>query len=309
MSFITSAVDVRLKSVLIASDFSSTSNKPLHHALAIAHYYGAKLYVVHVVSPPGYLIAGAETIQAETDRASREAQRLERELSDKGLLNALDHEFIVRQGRVGEELQTIISQKGIDLVVLGTHGRHGIEKLFLGSVAEQVFRHTNCLVLTVGPLSYQECRVGLSCPTPNFLFATDFGDASLQALPYAISLANQSRAKLIFLHVISAASSPDGSGWYTAADAVLMRENARMAVMRQLEQLVPRDEEAPLETEFMVQFGFPSEKILQVALERGVDLIVMGLHASTHIGTVSHLPWATAYEVVCGAGCPVLTVR
>ena len=82
-----------------------------------------------------------------------------------------------------------------------------------------------------------------------------------------------------------------------------------MTCVRRLEQLVPCDEEAPIESEFVVQFGIPSEKILQVALGERVELIVLGLSRASLAGTISHMPWATAYEVVRGAGCPVLTVR
>ena len=82
-----------------------------------------------------------------------------------------------------------------------------------------------------------------------------------------------------------------------------------MTCVRRLEQLMPCDEETPIDTEFIVQFGKPSEKILQVALDKGVDLIILGLRPASLSGTISHMPWATAYEIVCGAGCPVLTVR
>ncbi len=73
--------------------------------------------------------------------------------------------------------------------------------------------------------------------------------------------------------------------------------------------MVPCDEEAPIDAEFVVQFGIPSEKILQVALDKRVDLIILGLRREPLAGTISHKPWATAYEIVCGAGCPVLTAR
>jgi hypothetical protein len=101
----------------------------------------------------------------------------------------------MRRGGVWEELQEIIFQKQIDLVVIGTHGRHGIEKLLLGSVAEQVFRHADCPVLTVGPHSYLEGRVEWN-GTQTYPFATDFGEPSLGALPHAVSLAKGTKAKL-----------------------------------------------------------------------------------------------------------------
>lgn len=309
MSFVASGVNLRLKSVLVATDLSEASQKPLSHALAIARHYGAKFYLAHVVSALGYTIAGPEALQLAYEATLRELQQLKYKLSDSGALAGLDHEFIVCQGIVWEELQKIISQNQVDLVVLGTHGRHGFGKLLLGSVADQVFRHADCLVLTVGPRSYQEARPEDRRRSHSILFATDFGEASLHALPYAISLANHYGAKLILLHVVPAAPMPEGSGLYSADNPTLMRENARMASMRRLEQLPMYDEELALELEFLVEFGFPTEKILQVASDLKVDFIIMGLHRSTHIGTASHMPWTTAYEVICGAGCPVLTVR
>ena len=306
-----SALDIQLNSVLLATDFSPASEKPLHHALAIARHYGAKLYVVHVIQPLGYLMAGPETLAMATEEAKKEALQLERDLLGSGSLKSLDHEFIVRQGDVSEQLHSVITGKGIDLVVLGTHGRRGIEKVVLGSVAEDIFRQADCHVMTVGPNCYTEDRVDVDGATRNFLFATDFGEASLQAVPYAISLANRFRAKLIAMHVIPTNLTPDSFGWYTAGDVRQMREHARMAILRRLEQLFPAevDPEAPLAIEYIAQCGVPSEKILQVALNRQADLIIIGLHRSTLESTISHMPGATAYEIMCGAGCPVLTIR
>lgn len=87
------------------------------------------------------------------------------------------------------------------------------------------------------------------------------------------------------------------------------RENARMASLRRLEELTAQNAELAVTPEFMVEFGLPGEMILQTADTLKADAIIMGLHRSAHIGAASHMPWATAYEVVCRASCPVLTVR
>jgi nucleotide-binding universal stress UspA family protein len=302
LSIVGSSVDIHLKSVLLATDLSETSQKPLRHALAIARHYGAKFYLAHVVSSPGFMIAGPQALELATEAATRDLQQLEHDLTESGLLAGIDHEFIVREGVVWEELQSIVSQNQIELLVLGTHGRNGIGKMLLGSVAENAFRHADCLVLTVGPNSYPS---PFSRTSPNFLFATDFGEGSLRALHYAISLANHFGAKLLLLHVVPTATTPENFSHAIPA----MRDAARMARLRQLEQFVRGDQEMELPPEFIVHFGLPSERILQVALEHKADLIIMGLRRSTHIATASRVPWATAYEVVCNAGCPVLTVR
>lgn len=93
---------------------------------------------------------------------------------------------------------------------------------------------------------------------------------------------------------------------------VQMRENARMASLQQLEELTSCGKELAVKPESVVEFQSASpvsETILQTAANLKVDAIIMGLHRSVYIGTASHMPWATAYEVVCGASCPVLTVR
>ena len=309
MLFAESDLDLRLNCVLLATDLSPTSVKPLHHALAIARHYRAKLYVAHVVSPAAYLMAGPEALELAYQGASDEAQQLQRDLLDDGSLNGLDHTFIIRSGLVWEELHALILQKRVDLVVVGTHARRGIEKVLLGSIAEHVFRDADCPVLSVGPHSYQDGRVDLTGQIPTYLFATDFSEASLRALPLASSLARQTKARMILLHVVPTAPAPRIPGWYAASEITAIRENARMTCVRRLEQLLPRDDETPIDSEFVVQFGIPSEKILQVALEKKVDLIILGLRRASLAGTLSHMPWATAYEIVCGAGCPVLTVR
>jgi nucleotide-binding universal stress UspA family protein len=65
MSSIAAIATVGLKSVLVAFDFSEASHKPLRHALAIAHHYGAKFYLAHVVSHIGYTIAGPRSVDSE----------------------------------------------------------------------------------------------------------------------------------------------------------------------------------------------------------------------------------------------------
>ena len=297
MSAIASAVDPRLKSVLVATDFSEASQKPLRHALAIARHYGAKLYLAHVVSSLGFTLAGADALNAATAAAKRDAHHLETRLVESGALAGLHHEFIVGQGAVWEVLNQVIRQEQVDLIVSGTHGRRGLQKMVLGSVAEQIFRYADCIVFTVGPGSYQEARADEILPNRTFLFATNFDEASLYALPYAISYANQFDAKLVLLHVVPTAPRPK---------SLLYR-----ATLQRLEDLT-LNSTLKVRPEFVVEFcpvGPISEKILETAENLKVDLIIFGLRRSTHVEAASHIPWATAYEVVCGAECPVVTVR
>jgi nucleotide-binding universal stress UspA family protein len=311
MSTANHPVDLQIASVLVATDFSSASEKPVHHALAIADSFGAKFYVLNVVSSVGFTLAGPEAVFAAEQAVGEDARRLEEKLFAQGAFARLEHEVLVRQGLVWKELLEVVREKEIGLTVIGTHGRRGMGKLVLGSVAEQIFRHAEGAVLTVGPGSYREPRVETTRPNRRFLFATDFGDASLKALPYAVSFANHFGATLVLYHMVPAVLVPEDFNVYTARDMQRLGEEANAASLKRLRWLV-RDFSLKMQPEFEVEDATASpaaDQILRFATRINVDLIVVGLHRSTQIGMASHLPWTTAYEVVCGANCPVLTVR
>jgi nucleotide-binding universal stress UspA family protein len=310
MPSVVPSVDSRLKSVLVATDFSKASDRPVRHALAIAQHFGAKLYLTHVVSSIGYAIAGPPAQELALESCERDLQELEKNLLADGSLAGLEHEFLTAKGVVWKELQGIIEQQQIDLVVVGTHGRQSLKKLVLGSVAEQIFRRSNCLVLTVGPGSFQQSALEKSRAFRPFLFATDFGEASLHALPHAISFANHFGAKLILLHVEPVNAVPEGFHWSsTSMDVQKLRDDARFKALVRLKELLSHQPRLAEEPDFLVKFGAPGETILRVAAEQQVDLIVMGLNRTRYVDTACHSPWATAYAVVCGAACPVLTVK
>jgi len=303
------ARELGLKSVLVASDFTDASSKPLRHAISIARHFHAKFYLTNVVSSIGFTIAGRDTLEAAADAARRDVEGLERKLAESGTLTGLSHEFIVREGNVWEELRAIIREKQVELVVVGTHGRHGIGKLVLGSVAEQVFREADGLVLTVGPHSLPEAPLD-RLNGSSFLFPTDFGEASAHALPQAISFANHFGARLVFLHVEPVMPIPEGFSWSKTPDDIpQMREDARQKALKRMHEFVAGSTPLSVTPEFLVEFGKHGESILHVARSVKADLIILGLDHSKHGGVTSHLPQTTAYKIATEAHCSVLTVR
>ncbi len=300
--------DIHLQSVLVATDFSPASEKALHHAISIARHYDAKLYVMHIVSALGLNMAGPDAVAGATAIALRDAMLAERKLVADGALRNLRHHFTVRSGDVWDELHKAITNDAIDLVVIGTHGRTGLKRLVLGSVAEKIFRNACCRALTVGPCSPVDAHLEPDGAPRSLLFATDFSDASLKALPHAISLANQRGSSLVLLHILAPVPDIEGHRWYTAADVVEMRGAAKSSVRKHLQQLIA-DVRLAAEPEFVVDFGEPAEGILRTASKLDAEVIVMGLRCRDHVQTLSHLPWSAAYNVVCKAPCPVLTVR
>ena len=303
MSLITAALKPR--SILIATDFSEASEKALHYSLALARFYESKFCLAHVVSSLGPTMAGPNLIAACEEAVSRDAAELEDSLIQTGVLTGIQHKFIVRHGELWLQLREIIRQESADLLVVSTHGRHGMAKLFFGSSAEQIFRHADCPVLTLGPHTEGRPWFGTPSTRRTFLFATDFGPASLHGLPQAIAAANQFGAKLSFLSIIPAAPS--------STDQALpdWQADARMRTLQRLTELA---DDAGLDTrpELYAEFKSAepaSEKILETADKLRADLIIMGLHDSAHTGIISHLDLATTYDVVCQASSPVLTVN
>jgi nucleotide-binding universal stress UspA family protein len=299
------AAALKPRSILIATDFSEVSEKALRYSLALARFYESKFCLAHVVSSLGLTMAGPDAIAACEEAASRDAADLEISLIQAGALAGIQHKFIVRQGELWPELREIIRQESADLLVVGTHGRHGIAKLFFGSIAEQIFRQADCPVLTFGPHSDGRPWFGTSSTHRTFLFATDFGPASLHGLPQAIAAANQFGAQLAFLSIMPATPS--------STDEALTdwQEDARTKTLQRLAELAEDtglDTRPQLYTEF--ESGRPvSERILETADKLRADLIIMGLHDSAYTGVISHLDLATTYDVVCQAGSPVFTVN
>src|SRR5215470_13145155 len=148
MTTLNEAVEVKVKNVLFATDFSKYSNAALPYALAIAHQYGAKLYGVHVLSPEAYLFSAegwVPALEQEQEQRRADANRFEEQL------RGVPHEVMSPVGEIADVIFRLVHDHQIDLLVLGTHGRSGLPKMLLGSVAEKIFRQSPVAVLTVGP--------------------------------------------------------------------------------------------------------------------------------------------------------------
>lgn len=291
MSTLPEAKSIAIRNILLATDFGPITKAALHYSLTIARRYSATVYLVHVVRPDMFQFGGSET-NTTLDDAWRDAQQHMTDLLIQGHLHGVNHKVIVEQGNVWEVLSAKIHELAIDLLVIGTHGRSRIGKLLLGSVAEQIFRQATCPVLMVGPKAPGPTGKGIH----KILFCTGFSHHSLQAGAYAFSMAQHQGADVIILHV--------HTGTVSSAHE---RDTVRQSSCDRLAALVPGDAALPHTPECLVEFGPAAERILAVAHERTPGVIVMGVRQP--VGFARRLKWATAYEVVSHAPCPVLTVR
>jgi nucleotide-binding universal stress UspA family protein len=180
---------------------------------------------------------------------------------------------------------------------MGTHGRKGLEKVFLGSVAENILRHAPCPVLTVNP------HVGLTAEDAiamkHILLATSFSPACEVAAAYAVSLAQENQAHLDIMHVIE----PQKTGEWVCSSELAE------GCARRLRAVVPTEAELWCKPNMLVEVGNPAEQILNVAKAHRAELIVMGVKAAAVAPAATHSPWATAHRIISAAQCPVLTVR
>jgi nucleotide-binding universal stress UspA family protein len=293
MSSPVASIRVSLRNILLATDFSSCSETALAYGAGLSRRYDATLYTVSVV--PEEITDYVQPPDPFYFRHSAEKKMAN--LAGLELFEGIKHRELIKEGFVSEVLSELIDRLEIDLVVLGTHGRGGIKKLVLGSVAEEIVDSAPCPVLTVGP--HVPPKSGPELKLGRILYATDLLHSSTRALTYALWLAEQEHAHLTLLHVLE-----------IPADASLgYPQSKKEMAMKRLVQLLPPEMTASVETEFIVEIGAPGEHILKVAESQGADLIVMSPHHTSYARVSTHLPWVTPHQVLCHARSPVLTMR
>ena len=284
------ASPVLVSNILFATDFSHHSNLALPYAVSVARKYGAKIHALHVLPETlGVPVAVREGLHAIRTPKHEDDQGI---ASLATRLSGVPHEILSRKGDIWYEVAKVVDTGKIDLIVMGTHGRSGVGKVLMGSVAERVFRQALCPVLTVGPsVSGEPSSIA---DLHEILFATDFSPESLSALPYAISLAEEHDARLYLLHVAESPMDPE----------------AEVLVKSRMRNLVPAAAKLSSLPRAFIEYGAPAERILAIAEELATDLIVLGVRRiPLNFEPSTHLPLATAYKIVNQAVCPVLTIR
>jgi nucleotide-binding universal stress UspA family protein len=188
------------------------------------------------------------------------------------------------------------------LICLGTHGRSGVERLVLGSVAERVLRMASCPVLTVS--EQREEQSPKAAGFKNILCGVDFATLSLKAVEYSLSLAQEAGGCLTLFHALE--WFPDEPGWDPPTDAAEYRVEMERRSRERLEQIVPDAVRDWCEVDVVVRSGKAYRELLALARERNADLIVLGVRGRNPLDLM--LFGSTTEHVVRQAGCPVLTI-
>ncbi len=289
------ARSIRLANALLLTDFSPSSELALPYAVAVARQYSGKVYVVHVISPEMYEYVPPEFVPRVQMEIQNYGQRRMRELLTHPELEQVPHEGLVREGEIWDTLKELAEELHIDLIVVGTHGRRGLKKALTGAVAEEVLRLARSPVLTVGP----QCRgIAPEHRPERILYATDFSADSVQAMAYAISLAEEFGASLVPAYVAPQIGEDPST-----------RTRFKEFFEERLQQLLAEQMWRAGPIDYRVKFGVPADGILQAAVEENVDLIVMGVRGAGCLVRAAHRLGTTAERVVSEACCPVLTIR
>ncbi len=293
--------------ILITHDFSSCSRRALDYAVEIAAQTGSELHILHVevLHNQSLLSDDAHKTKAQILR-----EHLKKEIHDSAEkqdllvsdINALRF-VVLRNVSAASAIVEYCGDYNIDLVIMGTHGRHGLARNLLGSVAEEVVRLAPSSVLTVHD---QDPFVPLHEHLNRITVPVDFSNHSRIALEYAKDMAAAFDATLDIVHVIEERLHPAfyNTGVFTVYD---LEPDIESRLHSELETFYQETGEAPPEATYTILYGNPSKKIVQHIKDQNSDLLVIATHGLR--GIKRALMGSVAERVVRNAPCPVLTVK
>jgi nucleotide-binding universal stress UspA family protein len=287
-----------VQKILCPVDFSEFSNKAFEYAASFSARYKARLYVQHVIEPFTVLFTyerfpGWRELYAELRAEAQEA--LANLISSIGALK-VPPETVLEVGDPADLILKLAQKEHVDLIVVGSHGRRGWQRLVTGSVADRVLRKAHCPILTVRkPFHDFVSRDERHEPViAKILLATDFSDHARHASTYALSLATEYHSELTLLHVLED----------VPRNKELQSEMVRLN--GELEASVPSDARTECRIRTVVRLGKPYWEILQLATESQSDLVVMGVRGRGVLDVAVF--GSTTQRVIQLGPCPVLSV-
>ena len=289
--------------VLCPVDFSEISQHALDHAAAIAHWYQAQLTLLHVfVTRPTMDAPPLVLEDADRECLQKSIRRMAAALPADVRVDLC----VEQAEHVHSEVLRQLAATGADLLVVGSHGRSGFQRLFLGSVTEKVIRKATCPTLVVPP---RAADVPPDAPVQfkRILCAIDFSESALSALAYAFNLAEEADAHLTLLHVIEMPPELRENPLAPDFDIDRIHAAAEAQARRRLQDLIPDQARNYATVDTAVVEGGAYRRVLQRAAEEQADLIVMGVHGRSAIDRLVF--GSTTHHVIRAATCPVLIVR
>jgi nucleotide-binding universal stress UspA family protein len=285
-----STTGASFKNILFLSNFSPASTPALAYSLALAQHFQARLFPAHVVEDA----FTSSAVGGDTRAIGVLEEKKKRDFVKLGSFNDIEFNPLISHSELENTLPYWIAEYGIDLIVVGTCGRRGMQRSLLGSTPELALQSALCPVLAVGPKVRLPQQSKLSFD--RILFPAELGPHSGAGLPYALALASERSARLTLLHVL-----PEDSCRYRDRSSIL-----RFA-MDELKKLLPDEASTLCKPEFAVEAGDAGKQIARFARDEQADVIVMGLPPVAE--SAVQMRASVTYRVICSAVCPVLTVR
>ena len=218
---------MEIKLVLCPIDFSDFSVRAFRYALSLAEHYQAKLVAQHVVElwryPSAGFAASVELYDEFSQSIYEKGKMRLQEFVKNHTHNGIQLELLVDRGMAPDSILSFAQTQKADLIVMGTHGRRGYDRLMLGSVTDRVMRRAKLFQDSTLRAKERAHSHFLS----RVLFCADFSKNSERALDYAVSATEEYGAELTLLHVLEEAPSPAKT------------EEAITAVTKQLDKLIP----------------------------------------------------------------------
>jgi len=144
----------KVEKILVPIDFSENSTKIVKSALFFAQKFGARLYIVFVMQRlddySGFFVPHMPIAQFEEEMTQSAEKKMASFVSDN-LKTGVEHVAKVLNGDIAEEIIRYSEAEGVDMIIMGTHGYKGLEKVLFGSVADKVVKTSSCPVLTINP--------------------------------------------------------------------------------------------------------------------------------------------------------------
>jgi nucleotide-binding universal stress UspA family protein len=292
---------LRIERILCPVDFSESSPRAYASAQSLARYYHAKLFLQHVVDfvLPSYAYYADAVYITELFQRIREGARKQlQDFAKSHTRRGVQPECLVHEGAVADSILSFAEAQKVDLIVMGTHGLKGLDRVTLRSVAEKVLRKACCPVLVSRKRGYAVVApdgAQGSIQLRRVIFCTDFSDPAGRALEYALSVAAEYDAEITLLHVL---------------DDVQSLANIKEAIAtatKQIDKLVPPEGGRAAKIKTMVRIGRAYEQIIQHASEIQADLLNMAVRGRNALDLVVF--GSTTYRAIQLGSCSVLAVH
>ena len=292
---------MQFKRVLCPVDFSDFSLSAYEYALSVAEYYKAHLVVLHAVELSKYPYAdyvGATGDFSDLSRALCDGGKVKlRDFVKKRSRHGVEPQLVVDSGNASDLILSFAREHKVELIVMGTHGRRGFDRLVPGSTTDRVMRRACSPVLVVSNPAHNVMITGPDGrhQLKRVLYCTDFSASSERALDYAISLAAEYGAELTLLHVVEGA--PD----LASTEALLATRT------QELDGLIPGNKRGNLKVKTTVKLGKPYEEIVRHADLEQISLITMTVRGADALDRAVF--GSATYRVIQLGPCPVLAVH